>query len=156
VTRYITRSGKQVDYSTGPIVWGEPGTNGQHAFYQLIHQGTRLIPCDFIAPAQSHNPSRASLHHKILLSNFLAQTEALALGKTAEVVKAELEKSGLPAADVAKIQPHKVFVGNKPTNSIVVKKVTPFTLGALIGTILKLKETFKKICVQITFFSTQF
>ncbi|XP_065338543.1 glucose-6-phosphate isomerase [Cloeon dipterum] len=131
--KYITRAGSQVDYSTGPIVWGEPGTNGQHAFYQLIHQGTRLIPCDFIAPAQTHNLVQNGLHHKILLSNFLAQTEALAMGKTADVVRSELEKSGMSPADIEKIQPHKVFIGNKPTNSIVVRKLTPFTLGALIA-----------------------
>ncbi|CAH1640771.1 unnamed protein product [Spodoptera littoralis] len=131
--KYVTRSGAQVDYSTGPIVWGEPGTNGQHAFYQLIHQGTRLIPCDFIAPAQTHNPISNGVHHKILLANFLAQTEALMKGKTADEAKAELEKSGMAADAVAKILPHKVFKGNRPTNSIVVKKVTPFTLGALIA-----------------------
>lgn len=131
--KYVTRSGAQADYSTGPIVWGEPGTNGQHAFYQLIHQGTRLIPCDFIAPAQSHNPISNGLHHKILLANFLAQTEALMKGKTAEEAKAELEKSGMAPEAVAKILPHKVFKGNRPTNSIVVKKVSPFTLGALIA-----------------------
>ncbi|CAB3229443.1 unnamed protein product [Arctia plantaginis] len=131
--KYVTRSGSQVDYSTGPIVWGEPGTNGQHAFYQLIHQGTRLIPCDFIAPAQTHNPISGGVHHKILLANFLAQTEALMKGKTADEAKAELEKSGMAPEAVAKILPHKVFLGNRPTNSIVVKKVTPFTLGALIA-----------------------
>nr|ACV97159.1 glucose-6-phosphate isomerase [Spodoptera exigua] len=131
--KYVTRSGAQVDYSTGPIVWGEPGTNGQHAFYQLIHQGTRLIPCDFIAPAQTHNPISNGVHHKILLANFLAQTEALMKGKSADEAKAELEKSGMAADAVAKILPHKVFKGNRPTNSIVVKKVTPFTLGALIA-----------------------
>ncbi|KAG6460613.1 hypothetical protein O3G_MSEX012107 [Manduca sexta] len=131
--KYVTRSGAQADYSTGPIVWGEPGTNGQHAFYQLIHQGTRLIPCDFIAPAQSHNPISNGLHHKILLANFLAQTEALMKGKTAEEAKAELEKSGMAPEAVAKILHHKVFKGNRPTNSIVVKKVSPFTLGALIA-----------------------
>nr|XP_049701733.1 glucose-6-phosphate isomerase [Helicoverpa armigera] len=131
--KYVTRSGAQADYSTGPIVWGEPGTNGQHAFYQLIHQGTRLIPCDFIAPAQTHNPISGGVHHKILLANFLAQTEALMKGKTADEAKAELEKSGMAADAVAKILPHKVFKGNRPTNSIVVKKVTPFTLGALIA-----------------------
>ncbi|XP_075985187.1 glucose-6-phosphate isomerase [Anticarsia gemmatalis] len=131
--KYVTRSGSVVDYSTGPIVWGEPGTNGQHAFYQLIHQGTRLIPCDFIAPAQTHNPISGGVHHKILLANFLAQTEALMKGKTAAEAKAELEKSGMAADAVSKILPHKVFVGNRPTNSIVVKKVTPFTLGALIA-----------------------
>ncbi|CAB3249117.1 unnamed protein product [Arctia plantaginis] len=131
--KYVTRSGSQVDYSTGPIVWGEPGTNGQHAFYQLIHQGTRLIPCDFIAPAQTHNPISGGVHHKILLANFLAQTEALMKGKMADEAKAELEKSGMAPEAVAKILPHKVFLGNRPTNSIVVKKVTPFTLGALIA-----------------------
>ncbi|XP_026728409.1 glucose-6-phosphate isomerase [Trichoplusia ni] len=131
--KYVTRSGAQADYSTGPIVWGEPGTNGQHAFYQLIHQGTRLIPCDFIAPAQTHNPISNGIHHKILLANFLAQTEALMKGKTSDEAKAELEKSGMAADAVAKILPHKVFKGNRPTNSIVVKKVTPFTLGALIA-----------------------
>ncbi|CAH0597188.1 unnamed protein product [Chrysodeixis includens] len=131
--KYVTRAGAQADYSTGPIVWGEPGTNGQHAFYQLIHQGTRLIPCDFIAPAQTHNPISNGIHHKILLANFLAQTEALMKGKTSDEAKAELEKSGMAADAVAKILPHKVFKGNRPTNSIVVKKVTPFTLGALIA-----------------------
>ncbi|CAH2097532.1 unnamed protein product [Euphydryas editha] len=131
--KYVTRGGDEVQYSTGPIVWGEPGTNGQHAFYQLIHQGTRLIPCDFIAPAQTHNPVSGGLHHKILLANFLAQTEALMKGKTPEEAKAELEKSGMAPEAIAKILPHKVFKGNRPTNSIVVKKVTPFTLGALIA-----------------------
>lgn len=131
--KYVTRSGEQADYSTGPIVWGEPGTNGQHAFYQLIHQGTRLIPCDFIAPAQTHNPISGGIHHKILLANFLAQTEALMKGKTAEQAKAELEKSGMAPEAVDKILPHKVFKGNRPTNSIVLKKITPFTLGALIA-----------------------
>nr|CAD7453207.1 unnamed protein product [Timema tahoe] len=130
--KYVTRSGGVVDYSTGPIVWGEPGTNGQHAFYQLIHQGTRLIPADFIAPAQTHNPISGGQHHKILLANFLAQTEALMKGKTSEEARAELEKSGLKGPELEKILPHKVFQGNRPTNSIVVKKVTPFVLGALI------------------------
>lgn len=131
--KYVTRSGQQVNYSTGPIVWGEPGTNGQHAFYQLIHQGTRLIPCDFIAPAQTHNPIANNLHHKILLANFLAQTEALMKGKTEAEAKAELVKSGMADRDVQHILPHKVFQGNRPTNSIVVKKITPFILGALIA-----------------------
>jgi len=131
--KYVTRSGKTVDYNTGPIVWGEPGTNGQHAFYQLIHQGTRVIPADFIAPAQTHNPISNGLHHKILLANFLAQTEALAFGKTSEQARAELEKSGLKGEALEKILPHKVFQGNRPTNSIVVKKLTPFTLGVLIA-----------------------
>ncbi|XP_045513820.1 glucose-6-phosphate isomerase [Pieris brassicae] len=131
--KYVTRSGSEVDYSTGPIVWGEPGTNGQHAFYQLIHQGTRLIPCDFIAPAQTHNPISGGIHHKILLANFLAQTEALMKGKTAAEAEGELRKSGMAPEAISKILPHKVFKGNRPTNSIVVKKVTPFTLGALIA-----------------------
>ncbi|CAK1543514.1 unnamed protein product [Leptosia nina] len=131
--KYVTRSGAEVQYSTGPIVWGEPGTNGQHAFYQLIHQGTRLIPCDFIAPAQTHNPIAGGVHHKILLANFLAQTEALMKGKTAGEAEAELKKSGMAPEAISKILPHKVFKGNRPTNSIVVKKVTPFTLGALIA-----------------------
>lgn len=132
--KYITRSGSKVDYSTGPIVWGEPGTNGQHAFYQLIHQGTRVIPCDFIAPVISHNHSlRDGLHHKILLCNFLAQTEALMKGKGLDQVEAELAESGKSAAEIARIKPHKVFEGNRPSNSIMVEKVTPFTLGALIA-----------------------
>ncbi|CAH1111299.1 unnamed protein product [Psylliodes chrysocephalus] len=115
------------------LIWGEPGTNGQHAFYQLIHQGTRIIPCDFIAPAESHNPISSGVHHKLLLANFLAQTEALMKGKSAGQAREELQKSGMSNEDVEKILPHKVFVGNRPTNSIVVKKVTPFTLGALIA-----------------------
>lgn len=131
--KYVTRSGERANYTTGPIVWGEPGTNGQHAFYQLIHQGTRLIPCDFIAPAQTHNPISNGVHHKILLANFLAQTEALMKGKTPEEAQAELEKSGLAPEAIRKILPHKVFLGNRPTNSIVVRKITPFTLGALIA-----------------------
>lgn len=131
--KYVTRSGKVVDYNTGPIVWGEPGTNGQHAFYQLIHQGTRLIPADFIAPAQTHNPINGGIHHTILLANFLAQTEALMKGKSENEAKAELEKQGLSGEGLQHILPHKIFEGNRPTNSIVVKKVTPFTLGVLIG-----------------------
>jgi len=131
--KYVTRSGDRVTYNTGPIVWGEPGTNGQHAFYQLIHQGTRLIPADFIAPAQTQNPIQGGLHHKILLANFLAQTEALMKGKTKEEARSELEKSGLSGASLEKILPHKVFEGNRPTNSVVIRKITPFTLGALIA-----------------------
>ncbi|MGC4113211.1 MAG: glucose-6-phosphate isomerase [Myxococcales bacterium] len=119
------------DYSTGPIIWGEPGTNGQHAFYQLIHQGTRLIPADFIAPAQTHNP--VGEHHPILLANYFAQTEALMKGKTAEEAKKELEAAGLPPEKVAELLPHKCFPGNRPTNSILVKKFTPHALGALIA-----------------------
>nr|XP_970258.3 PREDICTED: glucose-6-phosphate isomerase [Tribolium castaneum] len=131
--KYVTRSGRTVNYSTGPIVWGEPGTNGQHAFYQLIHQGTRVIPADFIAPVQTLNPINNGLHHKILLANFLAQTEALMTGKTGEQARAELQKQGLGGEALEKILPHKIFEGNRPTNSIMVKKITPFTLGALIA-----------------------
>lgn len=131
--KYVTKTGSSVNYSTGPIVWGEPGTNGQHAFYQLIHQGTRLIPADFITPVLSHNKVQGNLHHKILLSNFLAQTEALMQGKSSEQAKAELVKSGLNDEQVKLLLPHKVFEGNRPTNSILVKGVTPFTLGALIA-----------------------
>ncbi|RFZ83231.1 glucose-6-phosphate isomerase [Mucilaginibacter terrenus] len=129
--KYVSRAGNPVDYSTGPIIWGEPGTNGQHAFYQLIHQGTKLIPCDFIAPAQSHNP--LGEHHNMLLSNFFAQTEALMNGKTEEVVIDELKKAGKSDEEIAKIAPFKVFEGNRPTNSILVKKITPRTLGSLIA-----------------------
>ena len=131
--KYITRSGQKVDYATGPIVWGEPGTNGQHAFYQLIHQGTRLIPCDFIAPVHSHNNIRDGLHHKLLLCNFLAQTEALMKGKGEAEVEAELAASGKAVEEISRIKPHKVFEGNRPSNSIMVKRVTPFTLGTLIA-----------------------
>ena len=125
------RSGKPVQYATGPIIWGEPGTNGQHAFYQLIHQGTPLIPCDFIAAAQSQNP--IGDHHEKLMSNFFAQTEALLNGKSAPQVKDELRKQGLSAQEIKKLTPFKVFKGNKPTNSILVKKLTPFALGELIA-----------------------
>ncbi|MDB5274088.1 MAG: pgi [Chitinophagaceae bacterium] len=127
----VQKDGTSVNYSTGPIIWGEPGTNGQHAFYQLIHQGTKLIPCDFIAPAKSHNP--ISDHHPKLLANFFAQTEALMTGKTAEEVKAELEKEGLSKEAVAELIPHKVFTGNRPTNSFLAKKITPHVLGALLA-----------------------
>lgn len=131
--KYVTKASERVTYGTGPIVWGEPGTNGQHAFYQLIHQGTLLIPCDFIAPAQTHNPIAGGVHHKILLANFLAQTEALMAGKTEDQARKELESAGLTGDKLSKLLPHKVFLGNRPTNSIVLKKVTPFTLGALIA-----------------------
>jgi len=131
--KYVTRRGDQVDYSTGPIVWGEPGTNGQHAFYQLIHQGTKIIPCDFIAPVNSHNNIRDGLHHTILLSNFLAQTEALMKGKTAEEVKSELRSAGKSEDEIKSIGPHKEFKGNRPTNSIMMDSVNPFTLGAIIA-----------------------
>ncbi|KAJ8407830.1 hypothetical protein AAFF_G00268740 [Aldrovandia affinis] len=131
--KYITSKGTRVNYHTGPIVWGEPGTNGQHAFYQLIHQGTRMIPADFLIPAQSQHPIRDNLHHKILMANFLAQTEALMRGKTSEEAQKELEAGGLSGEALEKLLPHKVFEGNKPTNSIVFKKLSPFTLGALVA-----------------------
>lgn len=129
--KYVTRSGEKVNYSTGPIIWGEPGTNGQHAFYQLIHQGTHIIPCDFIAPAKSHNP--VGDHHVKLLSNFFAQTEALMNGQSLEKVMSEMEKAGKAKEEISTIAPHRVFEGNRPTNSILVKKLDPYTLGALIA-----------------------
>ncbi|KMV74207.1 glucose-6-phosphate isomerase [Rosenbergiella epipactidis] len=129
--KYVDRDGNPVDYQTGPIIWGEPGTNGQHAFYQLIHQGTKMIPCDFIAPAVTHNP--LSDHHDKLLSNFFAQTEALAFGKSKEAVEKEFADAGRSAQDVAHIVPFKVFEGNRPTNSILLKEITPYSLGALIA-----------------------
>lgn len=131
--KYITKDGTRVNYHTGPIVWGEPGTNGQHAFYQLIHQGTRMIPADFLIPAQSQHPIRDNLHHKILVANFLAQTEALMKGKTPDEARKELEAGGLKGDALDKLLPHKVFEGNKPSNSIVFKKLSPFTLGALVA-----------------------
>lgn len=129
--KYIQKDGERVNYSTGPIVWGEPGTNGQHAFYQLIHQGTKLIPCDFIAPVNSQNP--IGDHHAKLLSNFFAQTEALMKGKTTDEAKAELVASGMETSEIEALLPHKVFEGNKPTNSIFVKKLTPKVLGSLVA-----------------------
>ena len=129
--KYVGRDGKVVNYQTGPIVWGEPGTNGQHAFYQLIHQGTKIIPCDFIAPAQTHNP--LSDHHEKLLSNFFAQTEALAFGKSKQAVEEEFLAAGKSLESVKEIVPFKVFTGNKPTNSILLQKITPYSLGALIA-----------------------
>jgi len=127
----IDRNGEVVDYQTGPIIWGEPGTNGQHAFYQLIHQGTKLIPCDFIAPAISQNP--LGDHHEKLLSNFFAQTEALMMGKPGQVVREELSEQGMDENAIEKLLPFKVFEGNKPTNSILIKKLTPRNLGMLIA-----------------------
>lgn len=127
----VDRTGKRVTYATGPVIWGEPGTNGQHAFYQLIHQGTQMIPADFIAPAKTHNP--IGNHHTLLMSNFFAQTEALMNGKTLEVVKSELAQAGLDPAAIEKLAPFKVFEGNKPTNSILAKEINPKTLGALIA-----------------------
>jgi len=125
------RQGKPVAYQTGPIIWGEPGTNGQHAFYQLIHQGTKLIPADFLVPAVSHNP--LDEHHNILLSNFFAQTEALLNGKTSAEVIAELKSAGKTDAEIKELTPHKMFNGNKPTNSILFKQLTPRVLGSLIA-----------------------
>jgi glucose-6-phosphate isomerase len=129
--KYVGRDGKKVNYSTGPIIWGEPGTNGQHAFYQLIHQGTHLIPCDFIAPAKSHNP--IGDHHVKLLSNFFAQTEALMKGKSLAEVEAEMRKAGKSEDEIQRLAPHRVFEGNRPTNSILVKQITPYTLGQLVA-----------------------
>ncbi len=126
------REGRATEgYATGPIIWGEPGTNGQHAFYQLIHQGTHLVPADFIAPVHSHNP--LGEHHAILLANFLAQPEALMRGKTLAEVRAELQRAGLPDERVEQLAPHKVFEGNRPTTSILVDRIDPRTLGRLIA-----------------------
>ncbi|AQZ88541.1 glucose-6-phosphate isomerase [Escherichia coli] len=129
--KYVDRNGNVVDYQTGPIIWGEPGTNGQHAFYQLIHQGTKMVPCDFVAPAITHNP--LSDHHQKLLSNFFAQTEALAFGKSREVVEQEYRDQGKDPATLDYVVPFKVFEGNRPTNSILLREITPFSLGALIA-----------------------
>jgi len=127
----VDKAGEPVDYSTGPIIWGEPGTNGQHAFYQLIHQGTKLIPCDFLAPARSQNPTGE--HHAILISNFLAQTEALMKGKTTEEARAELLAQGESGEQLDLLAAAKTFPGNRPTNSILFRKLTPETLGSLIA-----------------------
>jgi glucose-6-phosphate isomerase len=127
--KQVDRNGNKLTYASGPVIWGEPGTNGQHAFYQLIHQGTILIPCDFIAPAISHNP--IGDHHPKLLSNFFAQTEALMNGKTKEEVEAELK--GMPEEEKNKLVPFKIFEGNRPTNSFLVKQINPFELGKLIA-----------------------
>jgi glucose-6-phosphate isomerase len=138
----VDRKGNPItDYTTGPILWGEPGTNGQHAFYQLIHQGTRIIPCDFIAPVETQNDfhfkaaggASGARHHEILLANFFAQTEALMKGKTPEEARAELEAQKLPKERIDQLVPHKTFPGNRPTSSILVQKITPKTLGALIA-----------------------
>jgi glucose-6-phosphate isomerase len=128
----VTRAGERIgDYATGPVIWGEPGTNGQHAFYQLIHQGTQLVPADFLAPMETQNP--LGEHHLILLSNFFAQTEALMRGKTPDEVRAELVKDGVSGEKLEKLIPHKVFTGNRPTNSILFPKLDPRTLGMLIA-----------------------
>ena len=129
--KYVGRNGKKVSYQTGPVIWGEPGTNGQHAFYQLIHQGTKLIPCDFLAPAISQNP--IGDHHDKLMANFFAQTEALMNGKSETEVIQELQSQGLDESEVTRLTPFKVFEGNRPTNSILFKKLTPRTLGSLIA-----------------------
>ncbi|MEA5428543.1 glucose-6-phosphate isomerase [Arcicella lustrica] len=129
--KYVGRDGNAVAYQTGPIIWGEPGTNGQHAFYQLIHQGTKLVPCDFLAPAVSHN--QIGDHHTLLLSNFFAQTEALMNGKTLEEVVAEFKKAGKSDEEIAELAAFKVFKGNRPTNSILFKQLTPRTLGSLVA-----------------------
>lgn len=127
----IDRFGRKVGYHTGPIVWGQPGTNGQHAFFQLLHQGSRFVPCDFIAPAISHNP--IGEHHRILLSNFFAQTEALMKGKDLDEVKSELKRAGYSLQKIRRLAPYQIFEGNRPTNSILFKKLTPRTLGMLIA-----------------------
>ncbi|KAJ9459512.1 Glucose-6-phosphate isomerase [Diplonema papillatum] len=132
--KFITRNGTRVACSTGPIILGEPGTGSQHSFFQLIHQGTKLIPCDFVGCMLSHNPVANNLHHKMLMANYFAQTEALMKGKTEEEVRTELSKTNkLSPGAIDQIAPHKVFEGNRPTNSIIVKKMTPFSLGALIS-----------------------
>ena len=127
----VTLNGDPADYSTGPVIWGEPGTNGQHAFYQLLHQGTKLVPADFLAPMESQNP--LGDHHQLLLSNFFAQPEALMKGKTADEVKRELENEGLTLEQIVQLTPHKVFPGNRPSTSLLFKKLTPKTLGSLIA-----------------------
>ena len=127
----VDRDGKPVTWSTGPVIWGEPGTNGQHAFYQLIHQGTKLIPCDFLASVETFNPMGP--HHDILLANFFAQTEALMKGKTEAEARAELTQDGLKGEALEKLIPHKVFSGNRPTNSILAQRFDPKTLGSLIA-----------------------
>ncbi|PIJ48413.1 glucose-6-phosphate isomerase [Erwinia sp. OLTSP20] len=129
--KHVDRDGNLVSWQTGPIIWGEPGTNGQHAFYQLIHQGTKLIPCDFIAPAISHN--KLGDHHQKLLSNFFAQTEALAFGKSRQAVEKEFADAGKDPASLTHVVPFKVFEGNRPTNSILLREITPYSLGALIA-----------------------
>ncbi|MCG6862920.1 MAG: glucose-6-phosphate isomerase, partial [Chromatiaceae bacterium] len=129
--KQVTRAGDPVEYTTGPVVWGEPGTDGQHAFFQLIHQGTQMIPSDFIAPVNSQNP--LGDHHAKLMANFFAQTEALMRGRTQDEARAEMQSAGMPAASVEELAPHRTFPGNRPTNTILVERLTPRTLGALIA-----------------------
>lgn len=133
--KFICRDGSRVKYKTGPVIWGEAGTNGQHAFYQLIHQGTQIVPCDFLMPVHSHYEigKHGYAHHKILLANFLAQTQSLMLGKTSEEARVELEKQGMSGEALEKLLPHKVFEGNRPSTSIMFDKLTPNTLGKLIA-----------------------
>jgi glucose-6-phosphate isomerase len=128
--KYIDRKGTAVNYATGPVIWGEPGTNGQHAFYQLIHQGTLVIPCDFIAPAQTHNP--IGDHHDKLLSNYFAQTEALLNGKSQTEVIEDLKAVNKSTKEIEFLAPFKVFAGNKPTNTFLIQKLTPKSLGSLV------------------------
>ncbi|HVK56864.1 MAG TPA: glucose-6-phosphate isomerase, partial [Burkholderiales bacterium] len=139
----VTRDGRKIAYATGPIIWGEPGTNGQHAFFQLLHQGTRLAPVDFIAPIRSHNPEGD--HHAMLLANCLAQSEALMRGKTAEEARAELSAQGMSNDSIAALLPHKVFSGNRPSNTILLDQVTPYSLGMLIA--LYEHKTFVQGCI---------
>jgi glucose-6-phosphate isomerase len=128
----VTRAGQEiVTYETGPVIWGEPGTNGQHAFYQLIHQGTKLVPCDFLAAVETHNP--IGEHHKLLLANFFAQTEALMKGRNEAEARAELQGQGSSGAALEALLPHKVFPGNRPTNSLLYQRLDPHTLGKLIA-----------------------
>jgi glucose-6-phosphate isomerase len=127
----VDRNGQRVDYDTGPIVWGGVGNNGQHAFYQLLHQGTRLVPADFLAPVESQDPLHD--HHAIMLANYLAQSEALMMGKTEAEARAELEAQGMEGEALEKLLPYKVFPGNRPNNAILYRKLTPKTLGALIA-----------------------
>ena len=127
----VTRDGQVVNYQTGPVIWGEPGTNGQHAFYQLLHQGTKLVPCDFLASVETHNP--IGEHHTLLLANYLAQTEALMQGRSEAEARAELEAAGLKGEALAALLPHKVFPGNRPSNSMLYQKLDPRTLGKLIA-----------------------
>jgi glucose-6-phosphate isomerase len=127
----VDRDGEIVDYATGPVLWGEPGTNGQHAFFQLLHQGTLMVPADFLAPAVSHNP--VGTHHELLLANFLAQTEALMKGKTGEEARSELMGAGLQGEALRRLLPHKLFPGNRPTTTILFRQLTPHTLGMLLA-----------------------
>jgi len=133
--KFVNRKGERIEYSTGPIIWGEAGTNGQHAFYQLIHQGNKLIPCDFIVPIKSQYQvgEHGNEHHNILLSNILAQTKALMQGKTSKEAKAELEAQGLDHHQIMTLLPHRVFGGNRPTNTLMIDELTPKSLGKLIA-----------------------